>query len=77
MVKDACPRHAETLVHLQTAAAHAIACSRSRRLSQAHGQRQVTIIGTGERLKGEVVGFRRRRECGALYQLAVGSTACD
>lgn len=38
MVKHPCPMHAETLVHLQTAAAHAIARSRSRRLSQAHLQ---------------------------------------
>jgi hypothetical protein len=38
MVKHPCPIHPETLVHLQTAAAHAIACSRSPRLSQAHLQ---------------------------------------
>lgn len=38
MVKHPCPIHPETLVHLQTAAAHAIARSRSPRLSQAHLQ---------------------------------------
>lgn len=75
--------HPETLVHLQTAAAHAIDRSRSPRLSQAHSDapqlRGNSVVETARVLDGDVVGFKGRDclwWCGFLRERDASYLVC-